>query len=205
MSKWEKNALVSRFKLLNCQICTFMGQYRNKSAVQDLKKYMTRYRILFFTRKTQKLETLLLVVWTWNKKHLPVLPTNNPPSWKFYTVTGKRETVTRSPRCNLPQWFIRRWTGLQMSLCNISFSIYSTAQQASRLKLWIRCMIYSGMTRFTLRQKYIKTFPFISFTLQAQFKISCFIAKHFLFTFFSNGNKMISYLRIQIIDCVTVV
>jgi hypothetical protein len=33
-----------------------------------------------------------------NKNHLPVLPTNNPPSWKFYTVTEKRDTVTRSLR-----------------------------------------------------------------------------------------------------------
>jgi hypothetical protein len=34
-----------------------------------------------------------------NKNHLPVFPTNNPASLKFYTVTGKRDTVTRSLRC----------------------------------------------------------------------------------------------------------
>jgi hypothetical protein len=66
MSEWEKNALISRFKFLNRQICTFMRQYRDKSAVQGLKKYMTRYRILFLTNKAQKqlLETKLLVEWT---------------------------------------------------------------------------------------------------------------------------------------------
>jgi hypothetical protein len=37
-----------------------------------------------------------------NKNHLPVLPTNNPPSLNFYTVIGKRDTVTRSLRGNLP-------------------------------------------------------------------------------------------------------
>jgi hypothetical protein len=69
MSELEKNALVSRFKFLNRQICIFMRQYRDKSAMQGLKKYTTRYRILFLTSKAQKhlLETKLLVVWTWIK------------------------------------------------------------------------------------------------------------------------------------------
>jgi hypothetical protein len=66
MSELEKNALVSRFQFSNCQNRTFMKQYRDKTAVQGLKKYMTRYRIQFLTSKAQAhiLETELLVVWT---------------------------------------------------------------------------------------------------------------------------------------------
>jgi hypothetical protein len=43
-----------------------MREYKEKSAVQGLKKYITRYRIQFLTSKAQAhpLETELLVVWT---------------------------------------------------------------------------------------------------------------------------------------------
>jgi hypothetical protein len=45
-----------------------MREYREKSAVEGLKKYMTRYRTQFLTSKAQAqahpLETELLVVWT---------------------------------------------------------------------------------------------------------------------------------------------
>jgi hypothetical protein len=59
-----------------------------------------------------------------NKNHQPLFPTNNPPSWKFYTVTEKRDTVTRSLR-----WSI----GQSIYTCIVNPNIYSCCERNMRI------------------------------------------------------------------------
>jgi hypothetical protein len=114
MSTLEKNALVSRFKFSICQICTFMKQYRDKTAVQGLKQYMTRYLIQFLISKLQKhLKETELLVYIMDRNKITYLSSQQINSiLKFLYCYRKAQYCNTFPTvflknakdCHFPRW-----------------------------------------------------------------------------------------------------